>query len=123
MDQAFLLIDQSVNATPSNAFTKQGLMLKYAILNDKDRVFQEMTSDFQKTCQRDVTFSHHLAGIFALIDAKKEALDWLENAVDSGFINYPLLSKKDPFLKNIRGEKRFKKLMDRVKYEWENFEV
>jgi hypothetical protein len=27
------------------------------------------------------------------------------------------------FLANIRGEERFKKLMERVKYEWEHFEV
>jgi hypothetical protein len=26
-------------------------------------------------------------------------------------------------LANIRGEPRFKKLMERVKYEWEHFEV
>ncbi len=29
----------------------------------------------------------------------------------------------NPFLENIRGEERFKKLMERVKYEWENFEI
>jgi hypothetical protein len=29
----------------------------------------------------------------------------------------------DPFLKNIRGEERFAKLMERVKYEWEHFDV
>ena len=34
-----------------------------------------------------------------------------------------LLAEKDPFLENIRGEPRFKKLMERVKHEWENFEV
>jgi len=50
-------------------------------------------------------------------------LNWLEHAVDRGFINYPLLAEKDPFLANIRGEERFKKLMERVKHEWEHFEV
>jgi non-specific serine/threonine protein kinase len=54
---------------------------------------------------------------------KYEALDWLENAVHKGFINYPFISEHDPFLKNIRSEPRFKKLMERVKREWENFEV
>lgn len=123
MDQALSIIDQSANVTPSNAFTKLGLMLKYAILKDKDRAFQEMTPDFQKTCHRDCIFSHHLASIFALLGAKKEALDWLENAIDQGFINYPLLAEKDPLLENIRGEERLKKLVERVKYEWEDFEV
>jgi hypothetical protein len=67
--------------------------------------------------------SHHLAGIFSLLGEKKEAHDWLENAVNQGFINYPLLAEKDIWLANIRGEERFKKLMERVKYEWEHFEV
>jgi len=33
------------------------------------------------------------------------------------------LADIDPFLANIRGEPRFQKLMQRVKYEWEHFEV
>jgi non-specific serine/threonine protein kinase len=57
-----------------------------------------------------------------LLDEKKEALDWLENAVDRGFINYPFISKHDSLLANIRGEERFRKLMERVKKEWEEFE-
>ena len=52
-----------------------------------------------------------------------EALDWLENAVNRGFLNYPFLSEYDPFLENIRGERRFKDLMERVKHEWENIDV
>jgi len=123
LDSAFSIIDQSANATPSIAFTKLGLVLKYALLKDKDKVLREMTPDFRKTCQRDITFSHHLAGIFTLLGDQKEALDWLENAANRGFINYPLLAEKDPWLANIRGEARFKKLMARVKYEWEHFEV
>jgi non-specific serine/threonine protein kinase len=121
MDQAFPIIDRSASSTPENAFTKQGLMLKYAILKDKGDVFREMTPEFQKTCQRDCTFAHHLAGIYALLGDTKEALDWLDTAVNRGFINYPLLAEKDLFLANIRGEERFKKLLERVKYEWEHF--
>jgi non-specific serine/threonine protein kinase len=121
MDQAFPIIDRSASSTPENAFTKQGLMLKYAILKDKGDVFREMTPEFQKTCQRDCTFAHHLAGIYALLGDTKEALDWLDTAVNRGFINYPLLAEKELFLANIRGEERFKKLLERVKYEWEHF--
>jgi len=49
-------------------------------------------------------------------------LDWLDNAVNRGFINYPYLNEYDPYLASIRGEARFKKLMERVKSEWERFE-
>jgi hypothetical protein len=49
-------------------------------------------------------------------------MDWLENAVNMGFINYPELSR-NPHLDGLRGDERFEKLLDRVKIEWEQFEV
>jgi len=64
-----------------------------------------------------------MASCFALIDERDQALKWLERAIERGWINYPLFTKIDPFLENIRQEPEFKKLMERVKYEWENFEV
>ena len=123
IDKAISIIDQSVIANPDTLFAKLCLILKYALQGDKDKVLQEITPDFQKTVRRDCDFSLHLSSFLALINQKKEALDWLENAVKSGLINYPFLNEKNPFLENIRGEQRFKKLMERVKKEWENFEV
>jgi disulfide oxidoreductase YuzD len=81
-----------------------------------------MNPDFKRTCQRDCYWSYNVADAFALLNEKKEALDWLENAVNRGFINYPFINEYDSFLENIRGEERFKKLMERVKHEWEHFE-
>ena len=51
----------------------------------------------------------------------EEALDWLEHMVDCGWINYPLLAEQDPLLESIRGVERFKKLMVKVKRDWEAF--
>ena len=48
---------------------------------------------------------------------------WLEKATKKGLINYPFLSEYDHTLENILGEKQYKKLMKKVKYEWEHFEV
>jgi len=123
LDEAFSIIDRSAKATPNHATTKIVLLLKYGLLKNKERAFQEMTPDFQKTCRRDCEWSYYVADALSLLGAKTEALNWLENAVSRGFINYPLLAEKDPWLANIRGEPRFKKLMERVKYEWEHFEV
>ncbi len=64
-----------------------------------------------------------VAGLFAVMGEKAEALRWLEHAIDRGWINYPLFAEHDPLLENIRGEERFNKLMDRIKPEWERFEV
>ena len=81
-------------ATPNNLFTKFGLLLKYALLKDRGKAFQVMTADFQKTCRRDFEWSYYVASA-SLLDSKTEALDWLENAVNRGFINYPFIDEKD----------------------------
>jgi tetratricopeptide (TPR) repeat protein len=121
-DEAFPLIERNAKENPNNVVTKFGLLLKYGILKDREKAFKLMTPDFRKTCLRDLEWSYYVADAFALMDEKKEALDWLENAVNRGFISYPFISQHDTFLENIRGEERFKKLMERVKYEWEHFE-
>jgi len=71
----------------------------------------------------DLGASYYLAESYAVLDQKREALDWLEHAVDLGFMNFPFLNETNPLLENIRNEPRFKNLMERVKHEWENFEV
>ncbi|TRZ92995.1 hypothetical protein D4R89_00385 [bacterium] len=121
-EEAFSIIEKCAKADPNNAVSKFGLLLKYGLQKDRENAFQIMTPDFRKTCQRDCEWSYYVAGAFALLDEKKEALDWLENAVNRGFINYPFINEYDSFLENIRGDPRFKKLMERVKYEWEHFE-
>ena len=123
VEKAFAIIDECAQADPNNALCKHGLLLKYGLLKNKKKALHEMTSDFKQTCQRDPDWSYYVAEALALLNEKTEALDWLENAVNRGFINYPFICQKDTFLENIRNEERFKKLMERVKYEWEHFEV
>jgi hypothetical protein len=73
--------------------------------------------------RRDYIGSFWLAQCLVLVGEYEKAMEWLENAVNLGFINYPFLNDIDPLLENIRGEQRFEKLMERVKHECENFEV
>jgi serine/threonine protein kinase/Flp pilus assembly protein TadD len=121
--EASSLVDGMVKASPNSLAFKSLLLLEYALLKNEKKAYELMTSDYYRWCKRDAYWSYRAAVVFALLDKRKEALDWLENAVDRGFINYPLLAQKDPFLENLRGEERFKKLMERVKKEWEEFEV
>jgi eukaryotic-like serine/threonine-protein kinase len=98
------------------------LLLKCAVLKDMEGGLRLMTPEFQKTCRRDCEWSYWIASRLALLGAKPQALDWLENAVNRGFINYPYL-QCDPFFDDMRGDVRHKKLLDRAKHEWEHFEV
>ncbi len=122
IDEAFAVIDQSARATPDDMHTKLALMQIYGLKGDKEAALNELTGDFREWC-RERLWSSRIATSFALLNEREEALDWLEHTVNSGFIHYPLLSERDPWLDNIRGEERFKQLMKRVKKEWEAFEV
>jgi hypothetical protein len=51
--------------------------------------------------------------------ANGEALDWIENAVRRGYLNYPLLAVHDPLLEPARAEPRFKALLEAVRPQWE----
>ena len=121
-DKAFSIVDDSAKSTPDNVCTKFALLLKYGVLKDREKAFLEMTPEFQKTCKRDPEWSYYVALLLSSLDARAEALDWLENAVNRGFINYPVLERTQA-LDNVRGQERFKKLMERLKYQWEYFEV
>ena len=122
-EAAVPIIDKIAELNPDNAVTKVCLVLKHAILNDRDSALEEMTPDFIRTCRRDANYSHHLADAFALLGEVEEALDWLDTAIGMGLINYPMLAEYDPLLQNIRGEQRYEELMVRVKTEWEEFEA
>jgi disulfide oxidoreductase YuzD len=86
-------------------------------------VLKFLTQEMIAFARKDEQYSWIIAGCLSLVNERTEALKWLENAVKKGCINCPFLEKYYPFLENIRGEENFKKLMERVKYEWENFEI
>jgi len=53
----------------------------------------------------------------------EEALQWLANAIDLGFVNHRFFSKIDPFLATLRGDPRFEALMERARENQKSFEV
>jgi len=122
-DDAFRIFELMAKETPIVHIANEGLFLKYAIQGDKINAIQSVSQELKNFAKWDPQASWSLAGNYALIDEKEEALNWLENAINRGFINYPCLNQHDPSLENIREEERFRRLMERVKHEWENFEV
>jgi hypothetical protein len=123
LEEGFRLIDLISKDTPEIPWAWLGLFYKYALTDEKTKAKEMITPEREKTARKDATYSCIMADCYSLMGEKELALGWLENAVNQGFINYPFLSKHDPFLANIRGEERFEKLMERVKSEWGHFEV
>jgi non-specific serine/threonine protein kinase len=121
-DDAFELINKLAQDEPERGLGWSNLFFKYSLQRKKDNALQLITEDRKNHAWRDYHLPWTMAECYALIDMREEALKWLEHAVSKGWINYPLFSKLDPFLENIRGEPRFKQLMEKVKYEWQHIE-
>jgi len=122
-DEACQILEQLVQDSPNSNFGHFGALLLNALRGNVDKALEAMTPEFIAAAKSDVQFSWMVGSCYAMLGKAEEAIDWIEHAVSRGFIHYPFLTEYDPFLANIRGEPRFKKLMERVKHEWEHFEV
>jgi len=121
LDEAFEVVDDIAMEDSTDLTASLSLFSKYALQGERDKALLILTEDAKKYSWEDPEWPLYMVGYYSLINEKEEAFRWLEHTINRGLINYPLLSETDPFLANIRGEPRFQKLMERVKYEWEHF--
>lgn len=120
---AIRIIDQLISDKPKHIMSSLGKFMKYSWMKEKGHAFQTVNDVLENAAWWDDGWSLMMAEGYAVLEEFDKAFRFLERAIDYGITNIPFLSEYDPFLENIRGEERFKKLMERVKKEWENFEV
>jgi len=121
-EEAGLIFEQVAREQPGTLFASLSLSFKYALEGRRPETLNMLDSNPSLKEPWDFQSTYWKTECLALIGEKERALDCLERDVDLGMTNYPLMNELDPFLANIRGEPRFQKLMERVKYEWEHFE-
>ncbi|MBN1618513.1 hypothetical protein JW887_04170, partial [Candidatus Dojkabacteria bacterium] len=122
-EEAIDVLEPVERISTSDFFLQNARLLKYALEGKKEKINELMTEEFILAEKREGVESCWAASFFAILGDFDTALDWLVNAVDRSFINYPYMSQYDPFLTKMWGNPRYDKLMERVKHEWENFEV
>ncbi|MFC2142316.1 protein kinase, partial [Acidobacteriota bacterium] len=123
IEEAFKIFKLIERDTPNTIWSQLSTNFIMAIRGEKTKALHSLTEEAKKMFRTDEIFAIWMAEFYALIREKETAIDWLEYGINWGFINFPFLNEHNPFLESIRGEPCFKKLMERVKYEWENFEV
>jgi TolB-like protein/Tfp pilus assembly protein PilF len=122
IEEATRLFDVTFAKYPNDTWSLIGKALRHAMYNEKQEALKFITKKVRKAAELDHVVAWWLAQIHSIIGEKDKAINYLERATREN-INYPLFSEIDPLLENIRGEKRFKDLMEKVKYRWQNFEV
>jgi TolB-like protein len=122
-EEAGRIFDEVAREQPGTLFACLGLAFKYALEGKRSEALATLDSNPSVRNPWDFQSAYWKTECLALAGEKELALECLERDVALGMSNYPLMSERDPFLANIRGEERFKKLMERVKHEWEHLEV
>jgi tetratricopeptide (TPR) repeat protein len=114
-------IDQMATSSGQDIWTRLGLFLWAALDGKTEKPGSLLSADLKLAAQRDCHVACLIAVIYAMLNEREQAMDWLEIAARRGFINYPYLAAGDSFIDNIRAEPRFSKFIKRVKNEWESF--
>jgi tetratricopeptide (TPR) repeat protein len=119
--EALTLLHQIIRDTPETTFARHALFLKHALERNRSAALAVVTPELLFEARWDQHASWWMAATYALVDERDAALDWLSNASSLGYINYPFLSRLDPFLESLRRDERFWQLMTCVKERWERF--
>jgi non-specific serine/threonine protein kinase len=123
-DQIISVLKKLEVVLPNHTFSLQGRFLRLTLEGKREEALNAAENELlQNSAKWDEHTSWWLSTTYALLNEKEKALEWLQRAISLGYCNYPLLSRYDPFLDNIRGEERFKQLMGKVKRKWEQFDL
>jgi len=119
--EALALLHQIRRDTPDTTFARHALFFTHALERNRNAALAAVTPELSSEARWDQHASWWMASTYALIDERDAALDWLSNASNLGYINYPFLSRFDPFFESLRRDDRFWQLMTHVKERWEHF--
>ena len=116
-----LSLRQRLDRESTEAFHVLAILLKHALEEERGKMTELLTDDFVKTARRDPQFSYFVGSIFVLAGMNEQAMDWIENALDRGFFNYPFVAQQDPLLNNLRDTPQFNELLAPMKTQWQAF--
>ena len=77
-----------------------------------------ITSELRAAARNSELLSREITHSLALAGETDEALDWLENTVRIGNINYPFWARHNEWVDSIRSSSRFDAIMRDVEREW-----
>jgi len=121
-DEAHRVIDDLRQDMPDTPQTQIATLLQHALRGERREVVDAVSPMVERNARLVEYLAWHLGAGYALVGETERALAWLDHAANMGFVNYPFLLA-DPLLEPIRGEPGFGLLAERVKRDWETFEV
>ncbi len=121
-DEGIAILDAVAGDASGMAWAKLAPVMACALRGQRDELLRIMTPELRAAAESDEILAWWSADCLALVNESDEAIDFIERAVEFGFINAPWLSKYEPFLDSLRGEPRVRCMMESVRTAWMEFE-
>jgi TolB-like protein/Tfp pilus assembly protein PilF len=118
-EEAINIFDAEGAALAGTAYGSMSLFLSRALQRDAEGAAKHVTPQLEQAATWTEYLALFLADGYSLLGDNDAAIRWLHTARAQGFINYPYLATRDPFLVNVRSDPRFEELMREVKKRWE----
>ena len=114
-EEAFALVDRAGKDEQLSICHRQALLWRYAFVGEREKALSWLSPEAVQTCRRDFQYSWWVACAYVMLGDTDEALDWLENAIELGFLNACYLAEIDRTLAPLREDPRFQALMVRAR--------
>jgi len=118
-EDAINLFDEEGAALAGTAYGSISLFLSSALQGNAEAAVKHVTPQLEQAATWTEYLALFLADGYSLLGDRDLAMKWLRAAVAQGFINYPYLAARDPFLVNVRSDPRFAELIRKVKPRWQ----
>jgi len=117
-EEARALLEPTTRVMAGTAFGDAASFLYHALAGDREGALRFATPRLAQTLRNEVDAVLMAEG-YMMIQRAEDALGWIRHAIDHGFINYPFLTEHDPFLADLRDDRRLIEMMEEVKPRWE----
>ncbi len=122
LEEASEILTSIVEDSPDAWFALIARFVVAALREDPAGARAAMTPEFEAGAKRDMQAAWHVASGYAKLGMVDEAVTWLRQAMNRGFVHYPFLAEYEPFLARIRSDPRVQEVLSEVKERWEAFE-
>ncbi len=118
IDEATKFVHELNSKHAGSVLTQLGTALLRGVRGETEAARKAISDALRAAAQNSELVSREITHCLALAGETDEALDWLENTVRIGNINYPFWAQHNEWVDSLRSSSRFDEIMRNVEREW-----
>lgn len=120
VDETAEVMRELNNEHAGSVLAQLGAALLHGIRGEPEAARHAVTDELRTGGGNSELLSRELTHCLALAGKTDEALDWLENTIRIGNINYPFWSQHSDWVASLRTDTRLEALMTEMEQEWKS---